>query len=99
MAQPTGLSGRAEMVKISCTPPSGLPSVFLMNRASRPGPFAVMNEGTVFPGATVEALASWGLMAGVHPPRAAGLLQHAPESRVKRGPTPAAQPIPPANSA
>jgi len=34
----------------SCTPPSGLPSACRMKRASRTGPFAVMNDGTVFPG-------------------------------------------------
>src|SRR6266403_2328297 len=90
MAQPTGLSGRPEMVKISCTPPSGLPSAFLMNRASRTGPFAVIKEGTVFPGATVEALASWGLMAGLVPPRAGWMWQPPQESRLKRGPSPSA---------
>src|SRR5882762_4082612 len=54
------------------------------------GPFAVMKEGTVFPGATVEALASWGLMAGLVPPRAGWMWQPPQESRLKRGPSPSA---------
>ena len=38
--------GRPVIVNSACTPPSGVPSRFLMNRASRTGPFAERNGGT-----------------------------------------------------
>ena len=42
-----GASDRPAMVNRSCTPPSGVPSAFFTNRASRTGPFRVMNDGTL----------------------------------------------------
>src|SRR5207244_12081691 len=42
-----GASVRPAMVNRSWTPPSGVPSGFLTNLASRTGPFSVMNDGTV----------------------------------------------------
>src|ERR1700730_18684686 len=90
MAQPIGLSPRPAMVKISCTLPSGLPSACLMKRASRTGPLEVMKEGTVFQGAIVAARASWGLTAGLVPPRAGWMWQPPQESRLNRGPSPSA---------
>src|SRR5262249_12519539 len=86
MEQSAGLSARPAIVKRACTPPSGEPSAFLMNRASRIGPFAVMKEVTVFPGAMVEGAVNWGLVRGLDPPTAGWAWQPAQELRLKRGP-------------
>src|SRR5204862_3894218 len=59
---------RPLMTKRSCTPPSGLPSAFFTNRASRTGPVAVMNDGTVFFAPLRVAAAICGLVAGEVPP-------------------------------
>ena len=59
------------------------------NRASRVGPVAVMNEGTVFPGAT-PLLTNWncGLVAGPVPPTAGCAWHELQLFELKRGPKP-----------
>src|SRR5260370_42362067 len=88
MEQPAGLSARPAIVNRACTPPSGERSSFLMNRASRIGPLAVMKEGTVFPGAMVGASVTWGLGEGLDPPTAGWAWQPSEALRLKRGPSP-----------
>jgi hypothetical protein len=68
MAQVAGASERPTMVKMSCTPPSRVPSGLRIKRTSRTGPFAVMKGGTVLPGAMVGAFANCGFAAGLEPP-------------------------------
>src|SRR6266849_4067675 len=74
MLQP-GASERPVMTKRSCTPPSGVPSGLRTKRTSRTGPFAVMNDGTVFLAPPVVAAATCGLVGGLEPP-AAGCAWH-----------------------
>ena len=68
MLQPVA-SVRPVITKRSCTSPSALPLVFL-NRASRTGPFCVMNHGTVFFAPFKVAIAIKGFCAELVPPAA-----------------------------
>src|SRR6267154_1809875 len=63
----TGASARPVMTKRSCTEPSLTPLPFL-KRASRTGPFGVMNHGTVFFAPSKVATAIKGFCAGLVPP-------------------------------
>jgi hypothetical protein len=63
-------STRPRIVNNACTPPSRLPFEVATNRASRTGPFNVMNEGTVFCAPNAVATATCGLTAGEVPPTA-----------------------------
>ena len=65
-----GASDRPAIVKRSCTPPSGVPSGLRMNRASRTGPFDVMNDGTVLVAPIKVATATCGFGRGPTPPAA-----------------------------
>src|SRR5882762_7148573 len=81
-------SVRPVITKRSCTPPSAVPFGFLMKRASRMGPFAVMKDGTVLVAPALAAIAGSGLVAGLVPP-IAGCEWHAVQlSALKRGPRP-----------
>src|SRR5882672_11091884 len=79
---------RPEIVKTSCTPPSGDPSRLRTNRTSRTGPFAAMNDGTLSVPAPC-ANATGGLAAGLGPPTAGDAWQPAQLSRFIRGQRPA----------
>src|ERR1700693_5675329 len=57
--QPTA-SLRPAMENRLCTPPSGVPSAFLMNRTSRTGPSGVMKEGIALVAPLAEAAAICG---------------------------------------
>src|SRR5580698_4712871 len=82
MLQPCGASERPAITKRPCTPPSGVPSEFLMKRASRTGPSAWTNEGIWF---LELANATCGLVCGLLPPTA-GWAWHEPhELELKRG--------------
>jgi len=70
MLQP-GASARPVMTKRSCTEPSLTPLLFL-KRASRTGPFGVMNHGTVFFAPSKVATAIKGFCAGLVPPEVLG---------------------------
>src|SRR6266571_3740199 len=65
-----GASARPAIVNRSWTPPSGVPSAFFTNLASRTGPFGVMNDGTVLVAPFALANATWGFAAGLVPPTA-----------------------------
>ena len=70
MLQPTA-SARPEITNRSWTPPSGVPFVRLMKRASRVGPLGVMKGGIELPEPdTMSRLAIpiCGLAAGLEPP-------------------------------
>lgn len=88
MLQPWA-STREVITRRSCTPPSGVPSGFLIKRASRIGPFAVMKDGTVLVlEPPLAAIAGNGLIAGLLPPML-GCEWHAAQlSALKRGPRP-----------
>jgi hypothetical protein len=59
---------RPVITKRSCTAPSLAPSEFRLNRASRTGPFCVMNHGTVFFAPFKLATSDRGFRAGLDPP-------------------------------
>src|SRR6266516_2238140 len=65
-----GASARPAIVNRSWTPPSGVPSAFFTNLASRTGPFGVMNDGTVLLAPSALANATWGFTGGLDPPSA-----------------------------
>src|SRR5260370_30109587 len=67
MLQP-GASVRPVITKTSCTSPSLTPLALRLNRASRTGPFCVMNQGTVFFAPFKLATAIKGFCAGLDPP-------------------------------
>src|SRR6185436_17760974 len=87
MLQP-GASSRPVIVYRSCTPPSGLPSAFLMKRTSRTGPVAVMNGGTLFLAWSFPAKATCGFTGGLDPPIAGCEWQPPQPSRFMVGPNP-----------
>jgi hypothetical protein len=76
----------------ACTPPSAWPFGSRLKRASRMGPFSVMNEGTVLRAPNAVAMANWGFTAGAVPPIAGWLWQPPQPSRLKRGPRPSPTP-------
>ncbi len=61
-------SARPVMVKSACTPPSAVLSGLLTKRASRTGPFAAMNDGTVSVPPSLLAKATCGFTNGLVPP-------------------------------
>ena len=83
-----GASVRPVMTKRSCTPPSLVPSGFRLKRASRTGPFGVMNQGTTF--FAPLSVATWikGFCAGLDPPGAGCEWQDRHWFELKRGPSP-----------
>ncbi len=87
-----GASERPAIVNRSWTPPSGVPSAFFTNLASRTGPFAVMNEGTALVAPSSVANATWGFIAGLVPPTAGCKWQPAQLPRFIVGPRPSATP-------
>src|SRR5262245_12653333 len=91
MLQPVA-PGAPVITNRACTPPSGEPSGFLTKRASRTGPFLVMNDGGLFPASNgpVVAKVNCGLTSGELPPVAGWAWQPPQLSRLKRGPTPSA---------
>ena len=91
-------SRRPLMTNSECTPPSRVPSGLNRNRASRMGPFSVMNEGILFLAPKAVAMATWGLTAGDEPPPAGWMWQPWQLSRLKRGPRPSPTPSASANS-
>src|ERR1700730_6787838 len=69
MLQPAA-SLRPVMTKRSCTPPSLVPFGFRLKRASRTGPFLVINHGTTFFAPLRVAILIDGFRAGLDPPEA-----------------------------
>src|SRR5205809_2719214 len=65
-----GASERPAIVNRSWTPPSGVPSAFFTNLASRTGPFGAMNDGTVLVAPSALANSTWGFTGGLDPPSA-----------------------------
>src|ERR1700720_1164096 len=86
MLQPVA-SVRPVITKRLWTSPSALPLLFL-NRASRTGPFCVMNHGTVFLAPFKVATAIKGFCAGLVPPPAGCEWQDKHWLELKRGPRP-----------
>src|SRR6266849_8821922 len=84
----SGASLRPVITNRSWTPPSGVPSAFLTNRASRTGPLATMKGGTAFRAPSKVATATCGLAAGLEPPVAGKAWQPAQPFMLKRGPSP-----------
>src|SRR5580700_4821487 len=72
----------------SCTPPSGVPSGFLTKRASRMGPLAERNDGTLLGGPSSAANAICGLVDGLLPPTAGWRWQPEHWLRFILGPNP-----------
>jgi hypothetical protein len=70
-----GASDRPCIEKRSCTPPSGVPSGLSAKRASRIGPFAVMNDGIAFVAPIAFASVTCGFVAGLEPPTAGNMWQ------------------------
>src|SRR5216684_7122443 len=85
-----GASARPAIVKRSWTPPSGVPSAFFTNLASRTGPFGVINDGTVLVAPFTVANATWGFTAGLVPPTAGCKWQPPQLPRFIVGPRPSA---------
>src|SRR3982074_2661760 len=83
-----GASVRPAMVKMSWTPPSGVPSGFLINRASRTGPLLVTKKGTRLVAPSRVATFTCGLIDGLEPPIAGCAWQPAQLFKLKRGPRP-----------
>src|SRR3977135_2904893 len=67
MLQPAA-SLRPVMTNRLCTPPSLVPFGLRLKRASRIGPFCVMNQGTTFLAPSSVAIAIKGFVAGLVPP-------------------------------
>src|ERR1700722_520651 len=87
MLQPAA-SLRPVMTKRSCTSPSLVPLGFRLKRASRTGPFCVMNQGTTFFAPWREAIAIKGFCAGLDPPAEGCEWQDRHWLELKRGPKP-----------
>ena len=83
-----GGSVRPVMTKRSCTSPSLVPLGFLLKRASRTGPLAAMNQGTMFLAPLSVATAIRGFCAGLDPPVAGCEWQERHWLELKRGPSP-----------
>src|SRR5215472_2232575 len=79
---------RPVIVKIACTPPSGVPSGFLTKRASRTGPFAERNAGTMSVPPSRLAKSTCGFVLGELPPIAGAAWQPPQLSRFILGPSP-----------
>src|SRR5216684_2136545 len=73
-----------------CVRPSGVPSAFFTNLASRTGPFGVINDGTVLVAPFTAANATWGFTAGLVPPTAGCKWQPPQLPRFIVGPRPSA---------
>ena len=87
MLQPAA-SLRPVMTNRSCTSPSFVPSGFRLKRASRMGPFGVMNHGTLFFAPLRVAIAIKGFCAGLEPPASGCEWQEKHWLELKRGPSP-----------
>src|SRR6267142_7227395 len=87
MSQPAA-SLRPVMTKRSCTSPSLVPFGFRLKRASRMGPFCVMNHGATFFAPLSVAIAIEGLVAGLDPPTLGCTWQDRQLLELKRGPSP-----------
>src|ERR1700688_355904 len=87
MLQP-GASARPVITKRLCTSPSPVPSGLFLNRASRTGPFCVMNHGTLFFAPLKVATAINGFCAGLDPPSSGCAWQEMHWLELKRGPSP-----------
>src|SRR6516164_211095 len=92
MLQPVA-SLRPVITKRSCTPPSLVPFGFRLKRASRIGPFGVMNHGTKFFAPLRVAMAIKGFRAGLDPPAAGCEWQDKHWFELKRGPSPLLLPL------
>ena len=92
MLQP-GASVRPVMTNRSCTSPSLAPLALRLNRASRTGPFCVMNHGTVFFAPFKVATAIKGFCAGLDPPASGCEWQEKHWLELKRGPSPLFEPL------
>jgi len=92
MLQP-GASVRPVTTKRLCTSPSLTPLALRLNRASRTGPFCVMNHGTVFFAPFKVATAIKGFCAGLDPPAAGCEWQERHWLELKRGPSPLFEPL------
>ena len=79
---------RPVIVNRLVTPPSGVPSGFLTNLASRTGPFSLMKEGTASVPPNLLAKSTWGFTAGLVPPIAGCAWQPPQPSRFILGPKP-----------
>src|SRR3979409_2224800 len=90
MLQP-GASARPVMTKRSCTEPSLTPLLFL-KRASRTGPFGVMNHGTVFFAPSKVGTVIKCFCPGALPPGLGCEGQEKPCLELKRGPRPLVEP-------
>src|SRR5215469_10796010 len=90
MLQP-GASLRPVITKMSCTPPSATPLLFL-NRASRTGPFGAVNHGTAFFAPSSVATAIKGFCAGLEPPMFGCEWHEKHWFELKRGPSPLFEP-------
>src|SRR5271163_234526 len=83
-----GASVRPVMTKRACTFPSFVPLGFFLNRTSRTGPLAVINQGTMFFAPLSVAIAIKGFWAGLVPPGAGCAWQERHWTELKRGPSP-----------
>src|SRR5579863_3976974 len=87
MLQPAA-SLRPAITKRSCTSPSLVPLGFRLKRASRTGPFCVINHGNTFLAPLRVATAIKGFRAGLVPPAAGWEWQDKHWFELKRGPSP-----------
>src|SRR6516164_7411124 len=83
-----GASLRPVITNIACTSPSAAPLEPRLKRASRMGPFAVMNHGTEFLAPLSVATAISGFRAGLDPPAAGWAWQDRHWFELNRGPSP-----------
>src|SRR5260370_30815478 len=81
-------SARPVITKRSCTSPSLVPLELCLKRASRPGPFYVMNQGTLFFAPFNVATAINGFSEGLDPPALGWPWQERHWFELKRGPSP-----------
>src|SRR2546430_16025068 len=79
---------RPVMTNRLCTPPSLVPFGLRLKRASRIGPFCVMNHGTAFLAPSSVAILIKGLVAGLDPPALGCEWQDRHWFELKRGPRP-----------
>src|SRR5947208_3361893 len=93
-----GASERPAIVNRSWTPPSGVPSAFFTNLASRTGPFGAMNDGTVLVAPSALANSTWGFTGGLDPPSAGCRWQPPQLPRFIVGPRPSPDSSSSANS-
>ena len=86
-------SVRPVITKRSCTSPSLVPLALCLKRASRTGPFCVMNHGTVFFAPFKVATAINGFSEGLDPPALGWAWQERHWFELKRGPSPLFAPL------